>query len=63
MTVLAGLLILTAVLFAAGLTVLGAIAAAAEIFPPSRGPVGNAHARLIGHPRRGVRSEYPRGSE
>ena len=49
MTVLAGLLVLAAVLLAAALAVLGTLAAAAEIFPPRLG--------------RGVRPGYPRGSE
>ena len=49
MTVLAGLLVLAAVLLAAALAVLGTLAAAAEIFPPGVG--------------RRVRTGYPRGSE
>ena len=81
MTVLTGLLILLAVVIAAGLAVLGTIASAVEIVPPwfGRGEEslntalsprpaqllrgrGSKHARLIGHPRPGVRTGYPRGS-
>ena len=51
MTVLAGLLMLAAVLIAAALAVLGTLAAAAEVFPPRLGRADE------------VRTGYPRGSE
>ena len=62
MTVLTGLLILAAVLIAAALTVLGAIASAAEIFPPwfGDGVVNASHSAPQPQFLRGGRSEATR---
>jgi hypothetical protein len=57
MTLLAGLLILAAVLIAAALTVLGTLAAAAELFPPRLGRgIEAAAAKFAGSRARVLRA-------